>query len=48
MKHRSLLLALTALMVLSLLVSACAPAATEAPAAKGGAASYPPRRGAGA
>ena len=35
MKHRSLLLALTVLMVLSLLVSACAPAATatEVPAA---------------
>jgi len=32
MKHRSLLLALTLLMAFSLLVSACGPAATEAPA----------------
>ena len=32
MKHRSLLFSLTLLMVLSLLVSACAPATTEAPA----------------
>ena len=38
MKHRSLLLALTLLMVFSLLVSACAPAATQAPATEAAAA----------
>jgi rhamnose transport system substrate-binding protein len=42
MKHRSFLLALTFLMVLSLLVSACAPAATEAPETEAPAATEAP------
>ena len=33
MKHRSLFLVLTTLMIFGLLVSACAPAATQPPAA---------------